>query len=280
MPDPPDAPTYSMKTIRQETLNGKRYGIMKEEDDFDNKAHCMYEIGKKALDEGFEFKTRKLETLRHLMINCKMKSEKLQAIYWKTCKAYTPEEFQRRITYLCSFRLKAYKKLEDARFETWSRAMCPANRYSYMTSNSDESINNLIRHVRKVPVTKLMEWYKALLYCDHREKYKGMIVSQVEEYEVAYNNNNGRSQEYATTYNNKNKRSQEYEYEASYNNNNGRSQEYTGANNNNYRRTQEYEYKAAYNNNNGRSQEYVGAYNNNYRRSQEYDGAYFNEMYD
>ncbi|GJV26763.1 transposase, MuDR, MULE transposase domain protein [Tanacetum coccineum] len=344
MPDPPDAPTYSMKTIRQETLNGKRYGIMKEGDDFDNKAHCMYEIGKKALDEGFEFKTRKSDTLRydvickdddckwkivskqpllitdgahlkgiykgtnlvlvgmdgnnqiipiaicvtqgetgeswtwffsklkecigevpklaiitdrhlviiqscntvfpnafhgyccrHLMMNYKMKSEMLQAIYWKTCKAYTPEEFQRRITYLHSFRPEAYKKLKDAGFETWSRAMYPTNRYNYMTSNSAESINNLTRHVRKAPVTKLMEWYRALL-----QKW----------------------------------------YEAAYNNNNGRSQEYAGANNNNYGRTQEYEYEAAYNNNNGRSQEYAGAYNNNYGRSQEYAGAYFNGMYD
>ncbi|GJZ58742.1 retrovirus-related pol polyprotein from transposon TNT 1-94 [Tanacetum coccineum] len=119
---------------------------------------------------------------RHLMMNCKMKSEKLQAIYWKTCKAYTPEEFQRRITYLRSFRPEAYKKLEDAGFETWSRAMCPANRYNYMTSNSAESINNLTRHVRKAPVTKLMEWYRALLqkwYCDRREKYKGIPCGHV-----------------------------------------------------------------------------------------------------
>ncbi|GJW16961.1 transposase, MuDR, MULE transposase domain protein [Tanacetum coccineum] len=433
MPDPPDAPTYSMKTIRQETLNGKRYGIMKEGDDFDNKAHCMYEIGKKALDEGFEFKTRKSDTLRydvickdddckwkivskqvkngshwvlgkvndihtcsrtqlnpnhrnatkkllgflispklkdysriykpkdiindinleyniditykkawggrnkalqinsgcpiesfselplyfhnlkmanegtvthietddegrfkmcfvafgfairsflthmrpllitdgahlkgiykgtnlvlvgmdgnnqiipiaigvtqgetgeswtwffsklrecigevpnlaiitdrhptiiqscntvfpnafhgyccrHLMMNCKMKSEKLQAIYWKTCKAYTPEEFQRRITYLRSFRPEAYKKLEDAGFETWSRAMCPANHYNYTTLNSVESINNLTRHVRKVSVTKLMEWYRALLqkwYCDRREKYKDSNVHTLSDW--------------------------------------------------------------------------------------------------
>ncbi|GKB51372.1 hypothetical protein Tco_0902125, partial [Tanacetum coccineum] len=264
--------------------------------------------------------------------------------------------------------------------------MCLANRYNYKTSNSAESINNLTRHVIKVRVTKLMEWYRALLqkwYCDRCEKYKDSNVhtlsdwathkvmdrmqksancelalgwfrktmlcstyqelvyslgesstrhcpdgfvrghtraschepipnyrrSQVEEYEEAYNNNNGRSQEYtaaynnnnkrsqeyeyeaaynnnnrrsqeyAAAYNNNNKRSQEYEYEAAYNNNNGRSQEYARANNNNYGRTQEYEYEAAYNNNNERLQEYAGAYNNSYGRSQEYVGAYFNGMY-
>nr|GEY07634.1 transposase, MuDR, MULE transposase domain protein [Tanacetum cinerariifolium] len=58
---------------------------------------------------------------------------------------------------------EAYKKREEAGFETWSRAMYPADRYNYMTSNSAESINNLTRHVRKEPITQLMEWYKALL---------------------------------------------------------------------------------------------------------------------
>ncbi|GJY88734.1 hypothetical protein Tco_0503362 [Tanacetum coccineum] len=100
---------------------------------------------------------------RHLMLNCKMKSDKLRAIYWKTCKAYTPDEIQRRLSDLCGFRPEAYKKLEDAGFETWSRAMCPAKPYNYMTSNSAKSINNLTRHVRKASITMLMEWYKELL---------------------------------------------------------------------------------------------------------------------
>ncbi|GJU84126.1 transposase, MuDR, MULE transposase domain protein, partial [Tanacetum coccineum] len=104
---------------------------------------------------------------RHLMMNCKMKSDKLQGIYWKTCKAYTPEEFQRRVSDLRGFRPEAYKKLKEARFETWSRTMCPADRYNYMTSNNAELINNLTRHVRKAPITQLMEWYRALLQkCD------------------------------------------------------------------------------------------------------------------
>ncbi|GKE30001.1 transposase, MuDR, MULE transposase domain protein [Tanacetum coccineum] len=86
---------------------------------------------------------------RHMMMNCKMKSDKLQAIYRKTCKAYTPEEFQRRVYDLRGFRPEAYKKLKEGGFKTWSRAMYPADRYNYMTSNSVESINNLTMHVRK-----------------------------------------------------------------------------------------------------------------------------------
>ncbi|GKC99611.1 hypothetical protein Tco_1169886 [Tanacetum coccineum] len=44
--------------------------FVKKGDDFDNKEHCMYVIGKKALDEGFEFKVRKSTTLRFDVI-CK-----------------------------------------------------------------------------------------------------------------------------------------------------------------------------------------------------------------
>ncbi|GKB35378.1 transposase, MuDR, MULE transposase domain protein [Tanacetum coccineum] len=51
-------------------------------------------------------------------------------------------------------------KLRDAGFDRWSRAYCPGNRYNYMTSNSVESINSLTKHVRKVPITMLMEYYR------------------------------------------------------------------------------------------------------------------------
>ncbi|GJT44890.1 transposase, MuDR, MULE transposase domain protein [Tanacetum coccineum] len=47
-----------------------------------------------------------------------------------------------------------------------------------MTSNSAESINNVSRHVRKAPITMLMEWYRALLqkwYYARREKYQGKV---------------------------------------------------------------------------------------------------------
>ncbi|GJR98232.1 transposase, MuDR, MULE transposase domain protein [Tanacetum coccineum] len=80
---------------------------------------------------------------------------------------------------------KAYKNLKEAGFETWSRAICPANRYNYITSNSAESINNLTRHVRKAPITQLMEWYRALLqkwYCACREKYKDSIVNTLSDW--------------------------------------------------------------------------------------------------
>ncbi|GJS85329.1 transposase, MuDR, MULE transposase domain protein [Tanacetum coccineum] len=214
--------------------------FVKKGDDFDNKEHCMYVIGKKALDEGFEFKIRSFLThMRPLLItdgahlkgtykgtnlvlvgmdgnnqivpiatgvsqdetgeswtwfllkfkecigevpNLAIITDRHPAIIL-TCNTIFPNAFYgyccRHLMMNCKMKSdklpEAYKKLEEAGFETWSRAMCPADRYNYMTSNSVESINNLTRHVRKAPITQLMEWYRALLqkwYCACRDKYK------------------------------------------------------------------------------------------------------------
>nr|GEY83110.1 hypothetical protein [Tanacetum cinerariifolium] len=48
-----------------------------------------------------------------------------------------------------------------------------------------ESINNLSRHVRKAPITMLMEWYRALLqkwYCARREKYQDSSVHTLSDW--------------------------------------------------------------------------------------------------
>ncbi|GJU87975.1 hypothetical protein Tco_1300398 [Tanacetum coccineum] len=81
----------------------------------------------------------------------------------QTCKAYTVPDFERSISGIKEMRPEAYKKLEDAGFEKWSRAYCPANRYNYMTSNCTESINALTKTVRKVPITMLMDYYRDLI---------------------------------------------------------------------------------------------------------------------
>ncbi|GKC23701.1 transposase, MuDR, MULE transposase domain protein, partial [Tanacetum coccineum] len=44
---------------------------------------------------------------RHLMMNCKFKSDKLKAWYWKTCKAYTVPEFKRSISGIKALRPEA-----------------------------------------------------------------------------------------------------------------------------------------------------------------------------
>ncbi|GJX18048.1 transposase, MuDR, MULE transposase domain protein [Tanacetum coccineum] len=99
----------------------------------------------------------------HLLLNCNFKSKKHKAMYWKTCKAYLKRDFEMTLSYIRGLRLDAYRKLEEAGFDRWSRAYCPSNRYNYMTSNSVESINSLTKHVRKVPITMLMKYYRELI---------------------------------------------------------------------------------------------------------------------
>ncbi|GKA14045.1 hypothetical protein Tco_0693691 [Tanacetum coccineum] len=100
---------------------------------------------------------------RHLMMNCGMKSDKYKELYWKTCKAYTPEDFEKLMSDIQGVRPDAHQKLVDAGIEKGFRAKCPANRYNYMTSNNVESVNALTKDVRKIPITSLMEWFRDLL---------------------------------------------------------------------------------------------------------------------
>ncbi|GJZ79384.1 transposase, MuDR, MULE transposase domain protein [Tanacetum coccineum] len=112
---------------------------------------------------------------RHLMMNCGMQSDKYKELYWKTCKAYTVQDFEKLMTDIHVVRPDAHQKLVEAGVEKWSRAKCPANRYNYMTSNSVESINALTKTVRKIPITSLMDWFRQLLqdwYYERRQKYE------------------------------------------------------------------------------------------------------------
>ncbi|GJX27220.1 transposase, MuDR, MULE transposase domain protein [Tanacetum coccineum] len=64
---------------------------------------------------------------RHLMINCGMQSDKYKELYWKTCKAYTVQDFEKLMTDIHAVRPDAHQKLVEAGVEKWSRAKCPAN---------------------------------------------------------------------------------------------------------------------------------------------------------
>ncbi|GJR36471.1 hypothetical protein Tco_1212155 [Tanacetum coccineum] len=110
------------------------------------------------------------------MMDCGMQSDKFKELYWNTCKAYTPENFEKLMSDILALRPDAHQKLVDAGIEKWSRAKCPANRYNYMTSNSVESINALTKDIRKIPITSLMDRFRYLFqkwYYERRQKYKG-----------------------------------------------------------------------------------------------------------
>ncbi|PWA66947.1 transposase, MuDR, MULE transposase domain protein [Artemisia annua] len=100
---------------------------------------------------------------RHLMMNLKLKIKKVKGLYWGICKAYTPDEWQRKMNILLSVQLEAYQKLMEADPTRWSRAHCPSTRYNYCTSNSVESLNSCTVKYRKLPVTMLTDTYRDMV---------------------------------------------------------------------------------------------------------------------
>ncbi|GKB71600.1 transposase, MuDR, MULE transposase domain protein [Tanacetum coccineum] len=54
---------------------------------------------------------------RHLMMNCGMQSDKFKELYWKTCKAYSPEDFKKLMSDILAVRPDAHQKLVDAGIE-------------------------------------------------------------------------------------------------------------------------------------------------------------------
>nr|GEX72626.1 transposase, MuDR, MULE transposase domain protein [Tanacetum cinerariifolium] len=102
--------------------------------------------------------------------------DKLIGLYWKTCKACTIPKFKKLISLIRCVRSDAHKKLVEAGFRKWSRALCPTTRYNYMTSNNAELVNALTKDMRKLPITTLMEWFRDLLqkwYYERRAKHQG-----------------------------------------------------------------------------------------------------------
>ncbi|GJU28997.1 transposase, MuDR, MULE transposase domain protein [Tanacetum coccineum] len=100
---------------------------------------------------------------RHLMMNLSLKRKKMKGLFWKICKAYTPEEFSAKMRNLQDLQPDAYNKLYEAGPERWSRAHCPLVHYNYMTLNIIESVNACTVLYRKLPVLKLAETYRAMV---------------------------------------------------------------------------------------------------------------------
>ncbi|GJW84790.1 transposase, MuDR, MULE transposase domain protein [Tanacetum coccineum] len=106
----------------------------------------------------------------------------MKGLYWKICKAYTPEEFTSNMNILKDVQPDACHKLCQVGPKRWSRAHCPLIRYNYMTSNSVESVNACIVLERKLPVTMLAETYSVMLqewYFKRREVADGRYNREV-----------------------------------------------------------------------------------------------------
>ncbi|XP_071718330.1 uncharacterized protein [Rutidosis leptorrhynchoides] len=101
---------------------------------------------------------------RHLFMNVKSISSKLKYFkwrYWKMVKAYRASDFQDHLS-VFQRRLKVtHKYLQDVGFQKFCRNRAEHVRFSYLTSNSVESINSLSKHARKLPICMLLEFFRA-----------------------------------------------------------------------------------------------------------------------
>ncbi|XP_071727070.1 uncharacterized protein [Rutidosis leptorrhynchoides] len=119
---------------------------------------------------------------RHLLGNLKTKSRRVKSYewhYWKMCKAYRKSDFEYHYKILCRRLPESTKTLTDVGVNRWSRHHADRVRYAYLTSNSAESMNALSVHARKLPVTMLLEFFRASVqqwFWEHRNTANGLTT--------------------------------------------------------------------------------------------------------
>ncbi|XP_071719219.1 uncharacterized protein [Rutidosis leptorrhynchoides] len=113
---------------------------------------------------------------RHLFGSIKTKSNKFKYFewhYWKMVKAYRASDFEDHLSVFRRRLRASYNYLEQVGFHKWSRSRAEHVRYSYLTSNSVESVNALSKHARKLPICMLFEFFRASVqdwYFKHRNQ--------------------------------------------------------------------------------------------------------------
>jgi transposase-like protein len=104
----------------------------------------------------------------HVLKNIKNKFRKkgveVKKVYNRACRAYTTEEFNRHMDELDSIDPRIRKYMEEEVFlEKCTRLYGNVSRYSTMTSNTAESINNAIKGIRDLPITSLIESIRCMV---------------------------------------------------------------------------------------------------------------------
>ncbi|KAK9065818.1 hypothetical protein SSX86_015219 [Deinandra increscens subsp. villosa] len=114
---------------------------------------------------------------RHLLMNLNLGSSKAarkhKAMWWKACKSYRISDCEESLQELCVAVPHVRDILENVDISKWSRAHSPGARFNIMTSNSAESMNALSVNSRHLPITKLLEFFRASVqewYFERRQK--------------------------------------------------------------------------------------------------------------
>ncbi|KAJ9545689.1 hypothetical protein OSB04_025396 [Centaurea solstitialis] len=100
---------------------------------------------------------------RHLMMNVKARDKRVKhqkKMFWKTCRAYTAETFERRMLCLRAAIPDGASVLDELGPDKWSNAYFPGKRYNILTSNHAESVNAMSRFARKLPIVGLFDYFR------------------------------------------------------------------------------------------------------------------------
>ncbi|XP_071740184.1 uncharacterized protein [Rutidosis leptorrhynchoides] len=95
------------------------------------------------------------------------------------CKAYRKSDFDHHYGILSRRILDSTRTLTTVGLNRWSRHHADCVRYAYLTTNSAESMNALSIHVRKLPVTMLLEFFRASVqqwFWEHRNTADGLTT--------------------------------------------------------------------------------------------------------
>ena len=87
------------------------------------------------------------------------------------CKAYLESDFDYHWRIISRNLPPAAETLGGVRRERWARCHATGHIYAYMTLNSAESINALRKHARRLPITMILELFRASVqqwYYKHR----------------------------------------------------------------------------------------------------------------
>ncbi|XP_071717941.1 uncharacterized protein [Rutidosis leptorrhynchoides] len=119
---------------------------------------------------------------RHLLGNLKSVSKRVKSYewhYWKMCKAYRKSDFDHHYGILSRRIPDSTRTLTTVGLNRWSRHHADRVRYAYLTTNSAESMNALSVHARKLPVTMLLEFFRASVqqwFWEHRNTADGLTT--------------------------------------------------------------------------------------------------------
>ncbi|XP_071738695.1 uncharacterized protein [Rutidosis leptorrhynchoides] len=119
---------------------------------------------------------------RHLLGNLKSVSKRVKSYewhYWKMCKAYRKSDFDHHYGILARRIPDSARTLTTVGLNRWSRHHTDRVRYAYLTSNSAESMNALSVHARKLPITMLLEFFRASVqqwFWEHRNTADGLTT--------------------------------------------------------------------------------------------------------